>query len=96
MSLHGYFNKSKRELRMPKGKDKLGIIFTGEVLTGHQSVEGQRKEEELREAQRQAQADAGFGPAHRPITSYDPVLDSHCRVADDHDDKMQKDRLGRC
>ena len=95
MSLHGYFNKSTRELRMPKGKDSLGIIFTGRVLTGQQSVEGQRKDDELREAQRQTRSEFQPGPGFRPITHFDPVLDSHCRVADDHDQNMQRDRLGR-
>ena len=40
MDVLGYFGKPFRELRMPRGKDSVGIRWDGPVLSGRQTVEG--------------------------------------------------------
>lgn len=48
MSIEGYFTKDKPDLRMPKGKDSVGIRFEGTVMTGAKSVEHALQDDALR------------------------------------------------
>jgi hypothetical protein len=48
MSIVGHFTKDKPDLRMPKGKDSVGIRFEGSVSTGQKSVEHALQDDAMR------------------------------------------------
>lgn len=47
MSVVGYFERPRRDSRMPKGPDSCGIRWEGPVLSGEMSVEERRRREEI-------------------------------------------------
>jgi hypothetical protein len=76
MPISGYFDKNRRELRMPKngGTDPdTGAKYEGDVLEGKLSVE-----EALRRIALKAARNAARVP--RATGALDPVLRSHLRL----------------
>ena len=69
----GYLIGEKKELRMPKGPNRLGITFQGEALTGEKSVEHRRADDAV-------PVSPATEETYRKVADYDPVLRSHCRL----------------
>jgi hypothetical protein len=80
MSVAGYIAGNKGGgLRMPrgseKGKDRLGIQFSGAVLSGEKSVEQRLRESGLRNWPVGSRDER-----YREAGAYDAVLKDHCRL----------------
>ena len=80
MSVAGYIAGDKgRGLRMPRvaerGRDRLGIQFSGAVLNGEKSVE-----QRLREAGLRNWPVGSRDERYREAGEYDAVLKDHCRL----------------
>ena len=58
MDIAGYFSRQHRELRMPRGKDSIGIRWGGPVLSGVQSLEERLREDRLHELMRRTSEEA--------------------------------------
>lgn len=71
MSVLGYFDRRRNEVRMPKGPDASAIRWKGPVLTGETTLQLRRQMEAAQEGQRK-------GERYRRPEEYDPVLRAHC------------------
>lgn len=63
MSVIGYFERPRRDLRMPRRPDSCGIRWVGPVLSGEMSVEERLRREEMAERARRRLAITPVGEA---------------------------------
>jgi hypothetical protein len=74
MSVMGYFERRRGELRMPKKEDEHGIRYEGAVLTGKDPVERAVERDGVLAALRR-----GLRGEFGRREDYDAVLRAHCR-----------------